>query len=99
MRAADRACAARSRFPFPGRCSCRGPGRPWPAARGARRAARSTRRRRPGRVARCRAYPEAPGCPVDALVLGDEKPDAAVLVESANDLAVGAREHVDDRAL
>ena len=36
---------------------------------------------------------------VDALVLGDEEPDAAVLVESANDLAVGVREHVDDRAL
>ena len=36
---------------------------------------------------------------VDALVLGDQKPDAAILVEPADDFPVAAREHIDDRAL
>ncbi len=35
---------------------------------------------------------------IDALVLGDQEPDAAILVEPPDDFAVGAREHVDDRA-
>ncbi len=36
---------------------------------------------------------------VDALVLGDEEPDAAILVEPADDFAVAAREHIDQHAL
>ncbi len=34
----------------------------------------------------------------DALVLGDEIPDAVVRVDAADDLAIGARQHVDDGA-
>ena len=36
---------------------------------------------------------------IDALVLGEEKPHTAILVKSADDLAVGARDDVDDLSL
>ena len=36
---------------------------------------------------------------VDAPVLRDDEPDAALLVQPPDDLAIGAREHFDDRAL
>ncbi len=35
----------------------------------------------------------------DALVLRDQEPDAAILVEPADDFPVRARNHVDDRSL
>ena len=98
-RAAGRACAARSRSPCRGRRSC--PALP-PRARAPRRAPRllddlgDDDLSRLGAPAHVRRNQNVLG---DALVLGDEEPDAALFIQPADDLAIRAFDDFDDGGL